>query len=114
VTEKEFLAVVYAINKFWHYITRYPMFVHINHSSIHYLMNKPITNGRVTRWLLLLQEFDITIIDKPGRENVVVNFLSRLTNDGDAIPVKDDFPDEHYLHYLLTHHGLQILLTIWL
>ena len=40
VTEKEFLAVVYAINKFQHYITGYKVFVHTNHSAIHFLMNK--------------------------------------------------------------------------
>ena len=55
VTEKEFLAIVYSINKFRHYITGYPTFVHTDHSAIKYLMNKPVTNARVTRWLLLLQ-----------------------------------------------------------
>ena len=55
VTEKEFLVVIYAINKFWHYITGYPTFVHTDHITIRYLMNKPVTNARVTRWLLLLQ-----------------------------------------------------------
>ena len=49
----------------------------------------------MTRWLLLLQEFDITIIDKPGKENVVADFLSRFTNSDDSLPVKDSFPDEH-------------------
>ena len=58
-------------------------------------MNKPVTNARVTRWLLLLQEFDITIIDKPGKENVVADFLSCLTNNDDSLPVEDSFPDEH-------------------
>jgi hypothetical protein len=76
VTEKEFLAVIYAINKFRHYITGYSTFVHTDHLAIKYLMNKPITNARVTRWLLLLQEFDITIVDRPGKENVVADFLS--------------------------------------
>jgi hypothetical protein len=75
VTEREFLAVVYAINKFRHYVTGYPNFIHIDLIAIKYLMNKPITNARVTRWLLLLQEFDITIVDRPGKENVVVDFL---------------------------------------
>ena len=58
-------------------------------------MKKPITNARVTRWLLLLQEFDITIIDKPRKENVVADFLSRLTNSDDSFPVEDSFLDEH-------------------
>ena len=52
VTEKEMLAVVHVVNKFRHYITGYEIFVHTNHSALRYLMNKPITNGRITRWLL--------------------------------------------------------------
>eukprot|EP00253_Pinus_taeda_P026994 PITA_26994 len=67
VTEKETLAIIYAVNKFRHYITGYEVFVHTDHSAIKHLMNKPITSGRVTRWLLLLQEFNITILDRPGR-----------------------------------------------
>jgi hypothetical protein len=58
-------------------------------------MNKPITNARVTRWLLLLQEFNITIIDRPGRDNLVVDFLSRLIHTGENTPVNDNFPDEN-------------------
>eukprot|EP00253_Pinus_taeda_P020894 PITA_20894 len=101
VTEKEFLVVIYAINKFRHYITGYTTFVHTDHSAIKYLMNKSITNARVTRWLLLLQEFDITIVDRPGKENVVADFLSRLkTNEN--IPVDDSFPDE-YLFAVSAH-----------
>ena len=34
VTEKEFLAVIFAINKFRHYITDYAVFVHTDHLSI--------------------------------------------------------------------------------
>ena len=58
-------------------------------------MNKPITNGRVTQWLLLLQEFNITIIDRPGKDNLVTDFLSRIQHDDDTKPVDDTFPDEH-------------------
>jgi hypothetical protein len=61
ITEKEFLVFIHAINKFCHNITGYPVIFYIDHSAIRYLANKLITNGRVTRWLLLLQEFDITI-----------------------------------------------------
>jgi hypothetical protein len=59
-------------------------------------MNKPITNGRVTRWLLLLQEFNINVLDRLGKDNVVTDFLSRIKNeDDDDIPIDDSFPDEH-------------------
>ena len=54
VTEKELWAVVHSINKFRHYITGYDVFVHTDHYAIRLLMNKYITSGRVTWWLLLV------------------------------------------------------------
>ena len=63
MTEKELLVVVYALKKIQHYITGYSIFVHIDHATIKYLMNKPTIIGRLARWLLLLQELDITTID---------------------------------------------------
>eukprot|EP00253_Pinus_taeda_P008589 PITA_08589 len=47
-------------------------------------------------WLLLLQQFDLTIVDKLGKENVVVDFLSRLDFPvGEEGMVDDQMPDEH-------------------
>ena len=87
--------VIYAINKFRHYITGYQVFLYTDHSDIRYLTSKLITNGRITCWLLLLQEFDITIRDRPGKENVVTDFLSRVPKTDDTLTVEDQFPDEH-------------------
>jgi hypothetical protein len=92
VTENELLVVVHAINKFRHYITGYQVFVHTDHSTIKFLMNKPVTNPRITIWLLLLQEFNINIIDRPGKDNLVADFLSRMIHLGDNAPVEDNFP----------------------
>ena len=69
--------------------------MHTDHSAIIFLMNKPISNGRVTRWLLLLQEFNITIVDRPSRENLVADFLSRIQHDDGVKPVDDTFLSEH-------------------
>ena len=95
VIEKELLVVVHAINKFRHYITRYQAFVHTDHSTIKFLMKKPVTNPRVTRWLLLLQEFNINIIDRPGKDNLVADFLSRMIHLGDNVPIEDNFSNEN-------------------
>ena len=94
VTKNEFLVVVHAINKFRHYITRYETFVHTYHFAIRYLMNKPITNGRVTRRILLLQEFNFTMLDRPGKQNTVADFLSRIQNIKEDSPVEYKFLDE--------------------
>ena len=71
------------------------MVLYTDHSAIKYLANKPVTNGRVTRWLILFQEFDITIKDRIGKENPVVDFLSRMPKIDDLAAVEDQFHDEH-------------------
>ena len=58
-------------------------------------MNESITNGRITRWLLLLQEFNINILDRIGKQNTFVDFLSRIQNDNNDVLVEDNFPDEY-------------------
>jgi len=73
----------------------YEVFVHTDHSTIRYLMNKPTTNGRITRWLLLLQKFNIIVLDSTGKENQVVDFLSELNHVGDNVLVNDSFLDEN-------------------
>ena len=89
VTEKEFLVVIHAVNKFRHYITGYPIILYTDQCAIKYLANKPITNGRITRWLILFQEFDITIKDKLGKDNPVAEFLSQMPKPVDAETVED-------------------------
>eukprot|EP00253_Pinus_taeda_P019997 PITA_19997 len=95
VTEKKFLPVIHAVNKFRHYITGYPVMLYTDHSAIKYFANKPVTNARITRWLILLQEFDITIKDRPGKENPVADFLSQIPKSIEIAAVQDQFPDEH-------------------
>ena len=107
VTEKELLAVVHSLKKFRHYITGYQTFVHTNHATIKYLMNKPNVNAHIIRWLLLLQQFDLTIVDKPRKENVVADFLSRLTLPaGEEGMVDDQLLDEHLFTISVSLHGL--------
>ncbi|GKA59353.1 reverse transcriptase domain-containing protein [Tanacetum coccineum] len=79
-TEKEMLAVVYAFEKFWPYLVLSKSIVSTDHSALKYLMNKQDAKPRLLRWVLLLQEFDITILDKKGSENLAADHLSRLEN----------------------------------
>lgn len=64
-------------------------------------MNKSSITGRLTRWLLLIQEFDITIIDKLGKANVVAYFLSRIQTPTNNEVINDSFPDEHLFSIIL-------------
>ena len=59
VTEKELLSVVYACNKFRTYILGYPVTVRSDHKSISFLKRCKLSHGRLTRWVLALQEYHI-------------------------------------------------------
>ncbi|GJW30918.1 reverse transcriptase domain-containing protein [Tanacetum coccineum] len=67
-TEKAMLAVVYAFEKFWPYLVLSKSIVYTYHSALKYLMNKQDAKPRLLWWVLLLQEFDITICDKKKRK----------------------------------------------
>lgn len=103
--------MVYSINKFRHYITSFEAFIHTDHSAIKILMNKPITNCKITIWLLLLQEVNITIIDRHGKENLVASFLSRIKHGGEMSPVMMTSKMNTYFPLLLNPHGVQIYLV---
>jgi len=80
-TEKELLEVVFACEKFRSYLIGSPVIVFSDHAALKYLLSKKDSKAKLVRWILLLQEFDITIKDKKGNENVVADHLSRLTID---------------------------------
>ena len=51
------------------------MTVHTDHAAIKYLMEKKDAKPRLIRWVLLLQEFDLHIIDRKGAENPVADLV---------------------------------------
>ncbi|KAK8652304.1 hypothetical protein V6N13_061325 [Hibiscus sabdariffa] len=96
-TEKELLAVIFAFDKFKSYLLGAKVTVYTDHSAIKYLLSKKDAKPRLIRWILLLQEFDVEIIDKKGTGNQVADHLSRLENKElttTTLEIKETFPDE--------------------
>ena len=58
-TEKELLAVVFALDKFCAYLVGCFIVVLTDHSALKYLLAKQDTKARLIRWILLLQEFNL-------------------------------------------------------
>jgi hypothetical protein len=99
-TEKELLAVFFALDKFRSYLLGSKIIIFSDHAALKYLFTKKDAKSRLIRWILLLQEFDIEIRDKKGTKNVVADHLSRLTLDftEDATPISETFPNEQLMH----------------
>lgn len=64
--EKELLVVIFGFETFRSYLIGAKVTVHIDHSALKYLLNKKDAKPRLIRWILLLQEFDIEMIDHKG------------------------------------------------
>jgi hypothetical protein len=64
-----------------------------DHSTLKYLVNKPVLGGRICRWLLLFQEFDFEVIVKPGKLNEGPDHRSRVTNVEEPTNLEENFPD---------------------
>ncbi|XP_071905861.1 uncharacterized protein [Coffea arabica] len=94
-TKKEFLAVIFALEKFWSYLFGAKVIIFFDHAALRYLLAKKEAKLRLIRWILLLQEFDLEIRDKKGTENLVADHLSRVQVTEDDLPLRETFPDEH-------------------
>lgn len=76
-TEREALAVVGAVEKFCGYIEGSEVKILTDHQPLKWLMSLKSPTGRLARWALQLQPYNIEIGYNPGRNNVVADTLSR-------------------------------------
>lgn len=80
-TEKELLSIVFACNKFRTYLLGNKIIVRTDHQALTFLQNCRLTPGRLTHWILVLQEYNLQIQHCHGKENIVADTLSRISND---------------------------------
>ncbi|GFU16318.1 retrovirus-related Pol polyprotein from transposon 17.6 [Trichonephila clavipes] len=76
-TEREALAVVWALKKFRGYIEGTEITVASDHQPLKWLLNLKSPTGRLARWALEIQSFNLKVQYIPGKANVVANMLSR-------------------------------------
>lgn len=96
-TEREALAVVWAMERFRGYIDGHRVLVRSDHQPLEWLFSVKSPSGRLVRWALKLQAFDLQIEYTPGKANVLADTLSRpivdvLPSDCGVCPVSIDVP----------------------
>ncbi|RVW53020.1 Retrovirus-related Pol polyprotein from transposon 17.6 [Vitis vinifera] len=92
--ERYYLALVWATRRLRHYMTEYSVHLISCLDPLRYLFDRPALIGRLTRWLVLLTEFDIHYVtQKSIRGSIVADHLASLPVS-DARAIDDDFPDE--------------------
>ena len=101
-TEKELLAVVFAMDKFRSYLVSAKVIVYKDHAALKYLLTKKDAKPRLVHWILLLQEFDLEMRDKKGVENCVADHLSKMQIQGSDLPINDYLRDDTLLKVTTT------------
>jgi hypothetical protein len=114
ISEKECLAIVYAIRQFRIYLHGGHFTVETDHNALVWLMSIRDPTGKLDRWSIFLQQYDYSIIHRPDRKHSNVDTLSRpilsLQIDSSSTPELIDLPsyindvdpyeDEALIHYL--------------
>uniref|UniRef100_A0A1Y1K180 RNA-directed DNA polymerase n=2 Tax=Photinus pyralis TaxID=7054 RepID=A0A1Y1K180_PHOPY len=101
VTERELLAVIFAIEKFRAYIEGTHFTVYTDHHALIWLHNIKEPAGRLARWSIKLSQFSFTIKHRKGKCNVVPDALSRAPLEVNAIQVTENEFDPWYRKMLI-------------
>ncbi|GBM70319.1 Retrovirus-related Pol polyprotein from transposon 297 [Araneus ventricosus] len=91
-TERETLAVVWDLQKFRGYIEGAEIIVASDHQTLRWLMSLKSPSGRLARWALQLQEFNLKTCYTPGKSNVIADMLSKPFNKSQS----DTFEIDHF------------------
>lgn len=78
VTRRELLAVVYFLQHFRPYLLGRHFTLRSDHGSLTWLRNFKEPEGQLAHWLEKLQEYDFTIVHRPGQKHSNADALSRL------------------------------------
>jgi hypothetical protein len=114
-TEKELLAIVFAIDKFRSYLVGAKVIVYTDHAALKYLLTKKDAKPRLIRWILLLQEFNLEIKDKKGVENSVVDHLSRMQfENSQELPINDSLRDDMLFKIIRSDPWYANIVILWL
>jgi hypothetical protein len=73
----ELVSIVHALRMWRHYLMGKKFKLRTDHIGLKYLFEQPTLNARQTRWLEFLSEYDFDIKHIKGKENKVVDALSR-------------------------------------
>jgi hypothetical protein len=77
----ELAGIVYALKMWRHYLMGNKLELRIDHHGLKHLFGQPTGNARKTKWLEFLSEYDFEIKHIKGKENKVVDALSRRDHE---------------------------------
>ncbi|XP_070667455.1 uncharacterized protein [Malus domestica] len=92
------LALVSAIQKLRHYMHAYTIHLVAKADPVKYVMSKPVLTGRLAKWALLLNQYEIIYVPaKAVKGQALADFLADHPISADW-KISDDLPDEEVFY----------------
>jgi hypothetical protein len=97
IMEKELLAIVKAVKFFRPELYGNEFLIFTDNSAVASILNIPMPQGRIARWILFLTEFKYSIQHRKGKDNIVADFLSRKSFSFFSAVQSELFSDSHLM-----------------
>jgi hypothetical protein len=99
IYDKEMLAIIHTLAKFRQYMVGARFVVKSNHNSLKYLLEQKDLNERKQKWVSRIHAYDFEIELVKGKNNVVVDALSRRPSILAITGVTVDWKDHLVMEY---------------
>ena len=89
---KELLAIVMSAENFHPYLFGRQFCIYTDHMPLQWILSKQDLSNRISRWVIRIGNYGFQVLFKAGKENVVADALSRMT-DPDQYISEEDYND---------------------
>ena len=81
------LAIIHSLTKWRQYLLGSKILIRIDHNSLQYLLHQQTLSTEQHKWIEKIDTFDMEILYKQGKDNVVVDALSQKYEDVKAYAI---------------------------
>lgn len=109
VYDKEMLAIMHALTKFWQYLVGNKFKVKTYHKSLRFFLEKRELNERQQKWVSKIQAYDFEIEYVKGKNNVVADALSWRPTTLSLLEISSDWKNYLLVEYSKDRFTCEIL-----
>jgi hypothetical protein len=108
-TEKECLAIVWALDYFYPYIYGVNFTIYTDHAALKSILSVKMPRGRIARWILAIQSYQFTIVHRKGKLNADADALSRLPEETMNVQTLEELSQQGYKKLQDQDQNIQLL-----
>ena len=86
------LAIMHALTKWWQYLLGSKFLIRTYHNSLQYLLQQKTLTTEQHKWIEKIATFDMEILHKRGKDNIMVDALSRKYEEAQVFAVSIAIP----------------------